>query len=70
MKKFTVERPEVHISFVEVEAETAEEAFDLVYEGEGEEGEEVALTYSYTLDPSEKSWHVSDGKDGTTFITP
>jgi len=67
MKKFTVERPEVHISFVEVEAETAEEAFDLVYEGEGEE---VALRYSYTLDPSEKSWHVSDGKDRTTFITP
>ena len=67
MKKFTVERPEVHISFVEVEAETAEEAFDLVYEGEGEE---VALTYSYTLDPSEKSWHISDGKDRTTFITP
>lgn len=57
MKKFRVLIPEVHYSHRIIEAETPEEA----RERAGEEGEEVYLEYSHTIeekDPSE--WECSE----------
>lgn len=51
MKRFYVNRPEVYIQLVEVEAESAEEAIQAVADGYGEEivGRK-GLDYSYTID--------------------
>lgn len=55
MAKFTVEVREVHISHVQVEAETREEAVANV---KGGEGDELNLEYSNTLD--KETWAVVD----------
>lgn len=47
MTKYYVGIREVHVSTVEVEADSAEEALDLAAEGAGEE---VMIEYSHTLD--------------------
>lgn len=47
MPRFEVGLREVHVSTRVVEAETAEEALNLVLGGEGEE---VSCEYSHTLD--------------------
>jgi hypothetical protein len=53
MPKFRVRVLEVHYLPILIEAETAEEALELVQEGGGEEGECV---YGYTLESD--SWTV------------
>jgi len=45
--KWTIQIPEVHVSFREVEAETKEEAIDIALE---DLDTEVNHEYSYTLD--------------------
>lgn len=50
MKKFRVLVREVHVSTMEVEAETREEAIANVQEGEGEE---ISLEYGHTPDDGE-----------------
>jgi len=49
MPKFAVTRKEVHISYSQIEAETAEEAISRVQDGDGEE---VLVEYSHTIDGS------------------
>jgi hypothetical protein len=56
MPKYIVKVPEVHIQEVEIEADTAEEALDLVLGGDGELVGDVQ--YDSTLDPHEKRWEV------------
>ena len=60
MPKFTVTRPEVHISYVRIEAETKEEALHLV-RSEGA-GDEVDCEYSHTVDDV-TSWDVLEDED-------
>jgi hypothetical protein len=55
MPKFTVIRPEVHHSYVVIEAATADDALKAVKDGEGEE---VSCEYSSTLDDDEYDWDV------------
>ena len=62
MPKFTVLVREVHVSHREVEAENAHEAIGLVRE---DEGEEIFLEYSDTLNPD--TWRVDDA-DGNIVI--
>lgn len=56
MKTFVVARKEVHISYVEIDAETPEEAEDKVAQGEGEE---ILCEYDYTL-PQDRWGDVSE----------
>lgn len=60
MKKYVVLRREVHVSHVEVEAESPEEAKEKVFEGEGDE---VFLEYSHTLDSC--TWTVEEWEKKT-----
>jgi len=55
MKKYYVLVSEVHVSTMEIEAETPEEALEKVAEGEGDE---IICEYSYTLEPD--SWKVEE----------
>ena len=48
MPKFQIQVREVHVSTMELEADSKEHAIHLVGEGEGEE---VSLEYSNTLGP-------------------
>ena len=60
MKQYRVLRSEVHYSHVIVEAETPEEAVELVEEGEGGE---LRLEYGYTIDgDSMVPWDVFEEK--------
>lgn len=52
MARFAVDIKEVHYATVIVEAETVEEARRLAQE-RLEEGEELQVEYSHTLDPDE-----------------
>ena len=60
MAKYTVLVREVHISHMEVEADSPEEAIEKVKEGEGDE---ATCEYSHTLD--DDTWSVDDA-DGNT----
>ena len=68
--QYTVTRPEVHISYVQVEAESLEDAISKVRDED--KGEEISCQYEYTL---ENGWSSTDGKetfyedqDGDGFI--
>ena len=56
MKTYTVTRPEVHYSYVQVEASSPEDALKRVQDGEGEE---TSCEYSHTLD-GEQLWDVKE----------
>lgn len=61
MPKFYVLRPEIHISRVEIEADTFQEAFEAVKD---DQGEEVSLGYERTVQPHESihPWRVEDDR--------
>ena len=54
MKAFTVRVPEVHYSYVVVEAENEADAIKVVMSGEGDYGEDKQLEYAFTLDDASK----------------
>jgi len=60
MGKYTVLVREVHVSHMEVEADSPQEALKAVREGGGEE---TCLEYSHTLD-SNSTWQVLDNEQG------
>lgn len=59
MAKFTVARREVHICFVEIEADNPMEAIEKVSKGRGEALED--MEYSHDLDPD--TWTVDEEPD-------
>jgi len=58
MAKFMIGVKEVHIQYIEIEADNGEEALDKVKQGEGTEKE---IEYSCTLDSDE--WYVNEIKE-------
>lgn len=55
--QFIVNRPEVHYAQVLIDANSPEEAFELVFEGDGEDW---STEYVDTLYPEEKPWTVEN----------
>jgi hypothetical protein len=55
MKTYLVGVREVHVSYMEVKANTPTDAFDMIRNGEGDE---VSMDYSHTLDP--ETWTVEE----------
>lgn len=64
MPKFIVQRPEIHIQRIEIEADSLEEAAKKVYDEEGEEVGEAE--FASTIEPYETHWYVTrkDNKTG------
>ena len=54
MARFEIEVPELHWATKEVEADTVEEAFKKVLDGDEES--ETSVEYSRTFEPSEVFW--------------
>ena len=63
--KYIVKIREVHISYLEIEAESHEEAISLVADGEGEQ---LLQEYSHTLDPDE--WSVEEKREDSAGLLP
>ena len=57
MKKYVVLVQEIHYAHMAIEANSEEEAVNLVRDGEGEQ---IELEYSSTNDPD--TWNVQEGK--------
>jgi len=57
-KKFIVQVREVHINSISVEADSPEDAIDLVRDGDADDS--ISLEYSHTLDPD--NWSVEEDK--------
>jgi hypothetical protein len=57
MAKFTVTRPEIHLCYIEIEADSKEDALAKVKEGEGQEGQTDFLR---SMEPYEFDWDVED----------
>ena len=54
MKTYTVRVPEVHYSYIIVEAESKREAIQQAMIGEGDFGDDCQTEYAYTLDDETK----------------
>ena len=54
MKTYTVRVPEVHYSYVVVEARTKTEAIEEAMSGNGDYGDDCQIEYAYTLDDKTK----------------
>jgi hypothetical protein len=70
MPKYIVNVPEIHISQMEIEAESPQEAIEKVAEGEGEE---LTVEYSHSCERRDELWTVRmekeiHYKDGTITI--
>jgi hypothetical protein len=61
MKQYIVRRREIWVSCVKIDADSTDEAKQLVYAGEGEELDDL-LEYSHTLDTN--SWDVENADTG------
>ena len=64
MTKYFVGKREVHVSTMEINADTPEEALLKVWDGDGEE---VMCEYSHTLDSD--SWSVEDAEGALASVT-